>query len=90
MIGFYDYTVILTYISFASSISGIFLATRGHFNWAIFCLAFSGLCDMFDGKIARTKKNRTEDEKRFGIQIDSLCDVVCFGVFPIVLSMSLA
>ena len=52
MIGFYDYTVILTYISFASSISGIFLATRGHFNWAIFCLAFSGLCDMFDGKIA--------------------------------------
>ena len=42
MIGFYDYTVILTYISFASSISGIFLATRGHFNWAIFCLAFSG------------------------------------------------
>lgn len=29
MIGFYDYTVILTYISFASSISGIFLATRG-------------------------------------------------------------
>ena len=68
MIGFYDYTVILTYISFASSISGIFLATRGHFNWAIFCLAFSGLCDMFDGKIARTKKNRTEDEKRFGIR----------------------
>ena len=36
MIGFYDYTVILTYISFASSISGIFLATRGHFNWANF------------------------------------------------------
>ena len=35
MIGFYDYTVILTYISFASSISGIFLATRGHFNWAV-------------------------------------------------------
>lgn len=89
MIGFYDYTVILTYISFASSISGIFLATRGHFNWAIFCLAFSGLCDMFDGKIARTKKNRTEDEKRFGIQIDSLCDVVCFGVFPIVLCYEL-
>ena len=44
---------------------------------------------MFDGKIARTKKNRTEDEKRFGIQIDSLCDVVCFGVFPIVLCYEL-
>ena len=56
MIGFYDYTVILTYISFASSISGIFLATRGHFNWAIFCLAFSGLCDMFDGKLRGRRK----------------------------------
>ncbi len=32
--------------------------------------------------MARTKKNRTEDEKNFGIQLDSLCDVVCFGVFP--------
>ena len=37
---------------------------------------------MFDGKIARSMKNRTEDEKSFGIQIDSLCDVVCFGIFP--------
>ena len=37
---------------------------------------------MFDGKIARTKKDRTEQEKRFGIQIDSLCDIVCFGVGP--------
>lgn len=89
MIGFYDYTVILTYISFASSISGIFCASTGHFRWAIFCLAFSGLCDMFDGKIARAKKDRTEDEKRFGIQIDSLCDVVCFGAFPIILCYKL-
>ena len=40
---------------------------------------------MFDGKIARTKKNRTNDEKLFGIQIDSLCDVVCFGAFPAVI-----
>ena len=58
-------------------------------RWAIVFLAFSGLCDMFDGKIARTKKERTEDEKNFGIQIDSLCDVVCFGVLPIVLCYQL-
>ena len=89
MIGFYDYTVVLTYISFTSSIIGIFCAVTGHPKWAVFCLALSGLCDMFDGKIARTKKNRTEDEKQFGIQIDSLCDVVCFGVFPIVLCYEL-
>lgn len=85
LIGIYDYTVILTYISFASAIAGIFCATAMHLRWAVFALAFSGLCDMFDGKIARTKKNRTEDEKGFGIQIDSLCDMVCFGVLPIVI-----
>lgn len=89
MIGFYDYTVILTYISFMSSVLGIFCAVTGHFKIAVACLAFSGLCDMFDGKVARTKKDRTKDEQNFGIQIDSLCDVVCFGVFPIVLCYQL-
>ncbi|EJX02597.1 Phosphatidylserine synthase [gut metagenome] len=85
MLGFYDYTVVLTYISLGISIVGMFQALQGNFKIAIFCLALSGLCDMFDGKIARTKKNRTEDEKKFGIQIDSLCDVVCFGIFPIII-----
>lgn len=85
MLGFWDYTVILTYISFASAGMGIFCAVSMHVRWAIFFLACSGLCDMFDGKIARTKKNRTDDEKSFGIQIDSLCDAVCFGILPMVI-----
>ena len=85
MIGFYDYTVILTYIGFASGITGMFCTTTKHLRLAVFFLALSGLCDMFDGKIARTKKNRTAEEKSFGIQIDSLCDMVCFGVLPIMI-----
>lgn len=89
MIGFYDYTVVLTYISFISATAGIFCAMGMRLRWAIFFLAFSGLCDMFDGKVARTKKNRTEDEKSFGIQIDSLCDIVCFGVLPMVICFRL-
>ena len=75
MIGFYDYTVILTYISLASSILGMISACYARIGWAIFFLGMSGLLDTFDGKVARTKKNRTEDQKRFGIQIDSLCDI---------------
>lgn len=47
-----------------------------------FCLLFSGLCDAYDGKVARSKKNRTEEEKAFGIQIDSLADLVSFGILP--------
>lgn len=89
MIGFYDYTVVVTYISLISSIMDMFFAIDGKLPLAVFCLAFSGLCDMFDGKIARTKKNRTDDEKAFGIQIDSLCDVVCFGISPIILGYQL-
>ena len=89
MIGFYDYTVVVTYISLVSSILGMFCAIDGKLTLAVSCLAFSGLCDMFDGKIARTKKNRTDDEKSFGIQIDSLCDIVCFGIFPIILGYKL-
>ena len=82
LIGFYDYTVVLTYLSLLSSTFGMTRAIHGDFKSAIFCLALSGACDAFDGLVARTKKNRTVDEKNFGIQLDSLCDVVCFGVFP--------
>lgn len=84
MLGVYDYTVVLTYISLMISIGGMMFAVNGHLHLGVMCLAISGLCDMFDGKIARTKKNRTEDEKRFGIQIDSLSDIVCFGMRGIV------
>lgn len=82
LIGFYDYTVILTYLGLISSVFGMTQAIHGDYKTAIFCLAFSGVCDAFDGRVARSKKNRTEDEKNFGIQLDSLCDVICFGVFP--------
>ena len=81
-IGFYDYTVILTYLSLMSAVAGILLSSQGRFTAAILCLMFSGLCDGFDGAVARSKKNRTDDEKAFGIQIDSLCDAVSFGLFP--------
>lgn len=81
-IGFYNYTVILTYISLISSVLGITEAFHEDYKTAILCLAISGICDAFDGRVARRKKNRTEDEKDFGIQLDSLVDVICFGVFP--------
>ncbi|MCQ2468282.1 MAG: CDP-alcohol phosphatidyltransferase family protein [Ruminococcus sp.] len=93
MIGYYNYTVILTYLSLVSSVIGMFLAVGcggnpSHPEYAIICLMVSGLCDMFDGKVARTKKDRTDSEKKFGIQIDSLCDAVCFGVLPAIIGYS--
>ncbi|MBQ6552086.1 MAG: CDP-alcohol phosphatidyltransferase family protein [Clostridia bacterium] len=84
MIGIYDYTVILTYLSLASATLGsiISLTGNGHPYIGAFFLLFCGLCDAFDGKVARTKKDRTDNGRKFGIQIDSLSDVVAFGVLP--------
>ena len=89
MIGVYDYTVLATYLSLAFGVSGILSAMNASPFSALLCLMVSGLLDAFDGRIARTKKDRTEQEKRFGIQIDSLNDVVCFGVLPGVVGASL-
>ena len=84
MIGFYDYTVILTYLSLMSGTIGIMLCLNGmgHPYLGMFFLLFSGLCDTFDGKVARTKKDRTPQMKKFGIQIDSLSDLIAFGILP--------
>ena len=84
MIGVYDYTVILTYLSMMSGAVGI-IATMtgiGHPYIGIIFLMIPGFLDGFDGRVARTKKNRTEFEKNFGVQIDSLSDLICFGVLP--------
>ncbi len=85
MIGFYDYTVIVTYLGLLFAALGIFQAIDGFYINALFCLGGTLLCDTLDGKIARTKKNRTKREALFGMQIDSLCDLVSFGVLPIVI-----
>lgn len=84
MIGFYNYTVILTYASLLSAGLGIFISLQGegHPYAGTFFLLFCGLCDAFDGKVARMKKDRSPEECAFGIQIDSLCDLVSFGVLP--------
>lgn len=81
MIGFYNYTVILTYLGTVSGFFGITYIWNGNLKMALICLMIAGFCDMFDGKVASTMK-RTTQEKRFGIQIDSLSDLICFGVLP--------
>lgn len=91
MIGFYDYTVVLTYCSVISAVVGILLSLSPtpHPYIAVFLLMFCGLCDAFDGKVARRKKDRTTQMRNFGIQIDSLSDMVAFGVLPVCIGASL-
>ena len=82
MIGIYDYTVLFTYLSLLSSIVGIFLTIEGNPFLGVLCLMISSFFDGFDGKIASLKKNRSDMAKKFGIQIDSLTDLIAFGVLP--------
>lgn len=81
ILGFYDYTVVLTYIGMLFAFTGITNAIRENFTSSIICLMIAGVCDMFDGKVASTK-DRNRFERHFGIEIDSLSDLISFGILP--------
>lgn len=83
-IGKWNKSVILSYIGVLIACFGIYLALAGAPNCACICLIFAGVCDMFDGAIARSIK-RNEEEKKFGIELDSLADMVNFIALPIVI-----
>lgn len=81
LLGYYNYTVILTYGGMLSAFLGILQVMHGNYGDAVLCLMIAAVCDMFDGLVAATKA-RDDREKRFGIQIDSLSDLISFGVLP--------
>lgn len=85
MLGIYNYTVVLTYVGMLTGFAGVIHTMSGDIHAALLCLMIAGICDMFDGAIASTME-RTRQEKRFGVQIDSLSDLVCFGVLPAVIT----
>ncbi len=49
------------------------------------CVCFAMVCDIMDGRIARM----TRSESAFGAEIDSLSDIVSFGIAPAVLVVAL-
>jgi len=53
-----------------------------HFDYAAMAIGWALLCDILDGRIARMTKSTTE----IGIQLDSIADVVSFGLAPAVLA----
>ena len=87
-LGYYNKSVILTYAGGVSAVLGMALALSGRMKYALLCLIVCGVADLFDGMIARHCK-RTEKEKEFGIQIDSLADMVSFALFPVVLCFAM-
>ena len=89
IVGFWHYGVILTYLAVTLGVVGIIFSALGYTDAAVLCLLHSGLCDAFDGLVARTRRNRSERDKAFGIQIDSLSDLIAFGVAPVMIGVSM-
>ena len=87
-IGKYNKSLIVTYIGVIFAILGMNFSLLGNLKYTMICMVIAGVCDLFDGKIARMC-DRTEEEKRFGVEIDSLADTVAFVVFPVVIGYSL-
>lgn len=87
-VGKYNKSVILTYIGVACSLVGMSFVMSGSLTASMICLIVAGICDLFDGMVAR-KCKRDEQEKEFGVQIDSLADVISFLAFPAVIGLFL-
>lgn len=79
IIGYYNKSVVLTYVGIIISVVG--MLNLADTDTALICLILAGICDLFDGVVAR-KCKRTDKEKEFGVQIDSLADVISFLIFP--------
>lgn len=83
MLGFWNKSVYITYFGAFAAVAGLLLGIKyANVDYAFVGMIIAAVCDMFDGKIARHLKNRKEIEKDFGVEIDSLADVVCFITIP--------
>jgi CDP-diacylglycerol--serine O-phosphatidyltransferase len=61
----------------------ILSTVQGNYNHAAYAIGIAILMDMFDGRIARL----TNSSSLFGLQLDSLADVISFGIAPAILVM---
>ncbi len=67
---------------------GIYFAILQHFSIAVIAMIWAVLFDWGDGIIARNMTGRTEKQGEFGGQLDSLIDMVSFGICPAVFLLS--
>jgi CDP-diacylglycerol--serine O-phosphatidyltransferase len=67
-------TIFNLFLGFAAIVS----STKGNFETAAWLIIIAAVCDVLDGKIARATRGYSE----FGVELDSLADVVSFGAAP--------
>jgi CDP-diacylglycerol---serine O-phosphatidyltransferase len=70
--------VTITSLGLLSGFYSIVSSINGHFEVAAVMIAIAFVCDGLDGRVARASRTSSE----FGVEYDSLSDVVAFGVAP--------
>ncbi|MBU6206424.1 MAG: phosphatidylcholine/phosphatidylserine synthase [Alphaproteobacteria bacterium] len=68
----------ITALALCSGLTGIRYAILGQWDWAALSIVLAALFDGLDGRIARLLRGTS----RFGAELDSLSDIVAFGVAP--------
>ena len=76
----------ITSIGLLSGFYSMVSAVTGHFEVAAVMIVIAFFCDGLDGRIARASRTSSQ----FGVEYDSLSDVVAFGVAPAMLAFSWA
>jgi CDP-diacylglycerol--serine O-phosphatidyltransferase len=86
ILGAYNPACLITLSGFLAAVGAIVLASAGRVEFALACLILAGLADLFDGVVAR-RLTRSEYEKEFGVQLDTVVDVVSFVLAPFVIAL---
>lgn len=71
----------VTALALCFGLTGVRFAISGLWEKAVLCVLLAGILDGLDGRIARMLKG----ESRFGAELDSLSDVIAFGVSPAII-----
>lgn len=88
IIGYYSIADTVTMLGLIFGVLACFVVGQ-HPVVAMILFALAGLCDSVDGKIARADKTRSKRHRFYGVQLDSLCDAISFGVTPCVMAYRL-
>ncbi len=80
-----DLPNICSLLGLLSAVIGIYFAIQGNFQAALIGVLWAVLFDWYDGIIARKMKGRTKVQGVFGAELDSMIDIVSFGILPAII-----
>ncbi len=83
-----DLPNICSLLGLLCAVFGIYFAIEGYFLASVISVLWAVLFDWFDGIIARNMKGRTKEQGVFGGQLDSMIDIVSFGILPAIFLLS--